>query len=330
MMEYEHRQVDEKEKEINVTTTREGEDEEREQEDMQLELHQEIEIINNDCEEGNDNQIDTNNSENENSLVKYLIDNREECQQLIGEIIKIEQLDLNMVKDYLNMIEFNGFLKCCTKNKIFKSYKSTITTDAAAATSSFSTTKKLSSANKSSKRITKRTDSSGSDFEFIANSDGGGEYGGSSALNTNNNLLNQKKSLRLKKKNLLFKKLIEREKNDYYDYSIDEDYTMNNSEASIVGENEKTSETILYAEQKSIKKPNIKNKNNLPGSSNNNGSSKIQTQQKPQNEPAIGMVNVMVNGKSLIIHEKDYKQFVRCGKWCSLEFFRVEMSGRCI
>ena len=54
------------------------------------------------------------------------------------------------------------------------------------------------------------------------------------------NMLNQKKSLRLKKKNCIFKKLIEREKNDYYDYSIDEDYTMNNSEASIVGENEKT------------------------------------------------------------------------------------------
>jgi hypothetical protein len=238
-----------------------------------------------------------NDSENENSLVKYLINNRDECQQLIGEVIKIEQLDLNTIKDYLNHIDFNEFLKRCTKNRIFKTQ--TIT---AKASSNRQSSIELTS--KYSKKIAKRVVDSGSDYEFIANTECSSESAVAAALNINNNLLNQKKSLRLKKKNLLFKKLIEREKDDYYDYSIDE-------EDSAADE---------YEQPRVCKKS--ANTQSPPNLSHQHKTS------KQQQCDAKGMVNVIVNGKNVFIDEKDYKQFVRCGKWCSLEFFRIETNGK--
>jgi hypothetical protein len=236
-----------------------------------------------------------NDSENENSLVKYLINNRDECQQLRGEVIKIEQLDLNTIKDYLNHIDFNEFLKRCTKNRIFKTQ--TITAKASNRQSS------IESTSKHSKKIVKRVDS-GSDYEFIANTECSSESTAAATLNINNNLLNQKKSLRLKKKNLLFKKLIEREKDDYYDYSIDEeDSAADEFEQQRVGKKP----------AKTQSPPNLSHQHKPP---------------KEQQCDVKGMVNVIVNGKNVFIDEKDYKQFVRCGKWCSLEFFRIEMNGK--
>ena len=242
-----------------------------------------------------------NENEPANSLVKYLTENKDECYQLIGEIIKIEQLDLNTVKEYLNQFDFNDFLKGCTKKKIFKSSKPLPTTTCSQEASTSSKTKRLS----------KRADSYTSDIDFIANinnssvGDGDGDGEAPSVNTDNNNVLNQKKSLRLKKKNLLFKKLIEREKDDYYDnYSIDEDY-----------EEMDTAEVVVpRAEEKIVKKINVKSSSELDTSSSS--------------ELKKGMINAVINGKNVIINENDYKQFVRCGKWCSLEFFRVVMSGR--
>jgi hypothetical protein len=234
---------------------KEKEEEEEEEEEVELEI--------------NNNTNNISIIENENVVVKYLTENQAECHQLIGEMLKIEQLDLKTIKEHLEHINFNEFLKRCTKNKIFQNKSPAAPVPIV----------------KHHKRASKRADSYSSDIDFIANT----RLGEDSALqNTDSNsLLNQKKSLRLKNKNLLFKKLIEREKDDYYDYSIDEEYEP---------------ETVSEPTEMNLKK------------------NKVQST----------TINAVINGKSLSIDENDYKQFVRCGKWCSLEFFRVSMSGMLI
>ena len=283
-MEYEQHQIEEETEEIETFKELKKENHQQQQE----------EII-------TDNN---NNSENENSLVNYLVNNRDECQQLISEIIKIDKIDLNTIKEYLNQIDFNDFLKRCTKNKIFKT---TITQTASTIVNNKASATEL--ALKNSKKTIKRVDSSGSDYEFIANTEC---TNSDAALNLNNNLLNQKKSLRLKKKNLLFKKLIEREKDDYYDDSIDEDYEMDDEVPTSTVEQKKKVEKS--SSTKIVQSP--------PVVAHHHHHHKMQKQIETK-----GMVNVIVNGKTVLIDEKDYKRFVRCGKWCSLEFFRVEMNG---
>lgn len=270
----------------------------------------------------------TNNDDNTQPQVLLLNKNPIESKQLIGEIIKIEKLDnINYLKSYIsNNLNYNRFLRDCMLQKPVKKSKrklNTVRTYRHLYNDDFEWECNIGeTVNTSSPSLLQRPPSR----IPLAAADKNNQ---TQATET----ISQKKSLRIKSKNSLFKKLIEREKqneyfddddNDFDDYldddydDVDGDYEANNND---------------YAFEENMHDSHLNNTNNSELNAidlNESVSYSELDESKPRkkskkslNARKKGYINSIVNGKDVYIDQNDYKNYVRYGKWCSLEFFRV-------